>query len=63
MMCFLVPWRLIVEIVIPYDALIAGYIVFENNLGNTCASTTIFPKTDAIALALWASITTVLGGV
>ena len=39
-----------------YDALITGYFVFENNLVNTCASTTIFPKSITVALALWASI-------
>ena len=55
---FLVPWRLTVEINIPYDALITGYFVFENNLANTCASTTIFLKTDTVALALWVSICT-----
>ena len=50
------PWRLTVEINIPYDVLITGYFVVENNLANTCMSTTIFAKTDSVALALWASI-------
>ena len=53
MACFLVPWRLTVEINIPYDALITGYFVFENNLANNA---TIFPKTYIVALALWVNI-------
>ena len=56
MALFLAPWRLTVEIIIPYEALITGYFVFECNLANACASTTMFPKTDTVALALWASI-------
>ena len=31
MTCFLVPWRLIVEINIPYDVLMTGYFVFEKH--------------------------------
>ena len=56
MACFVVLWRLKVEINIPHDALLTGYFVSENKLANACASTTIFPKTDTVALALWASI-------
>ena len=56
MACFLVPWRLRVEINVRYDASLTGYLVFENNFSNVRASTTIFQKTDTVALALWASI-------
>ena len=56
-MAFCVPWTLTVEINIPHDAfIITGHFVFENNLANACTSATIFPKTDTVALALWASI-------
>ena len=43
LVCFLVPWRLTVEINIPYQPLISEKFVFENNLANACASTTMFP--------------------
>ena len=49
-------WRLTVEINILYDALLTGYLSFENIFLNKCASITIFPKQDNIALILWASI-------
>ena len=52
MACFLVPWRLKFEINIPYDALLTGYFIFENNLANARANSTIV----IVALALWASI-------
>ena len=45
-----------VEINIPYDVLLTGYLVFENNLLSVCASTILFQKSDTVALALWASI-------
>ena len=50
------PLRLTVEIDILYDVLVTGVLVFESNLPTVCASTTLFPKTDTVALALWASI-------
>ena len=53
---FLETWRLTVKIDIPYDALITRFFVFESNLANACASTTISPKTYTVALALWACI-------
>ena len=54
--CFLVTWRLTIEIYILYDALSTGYLGFENNLSDACACSTIFTKIDTVALALWASI-------
>ena len=60
MVCFLVPLILTVEIDIPYDALITGQSVFENNLANACASTIIFPKTDTVVLTFWTSTVYIL---
>ena len=49
-------WRASSIFSIPCDALLTGYFVFETYLSNACASTSIFPTTDTVALALWAVI-------
>ena len=53
---FLVPWRLTVESTFPYDAILTGYLVWENSLSKACTSTKIFPKTYTVALVLWTCI-------
>ena len=56
MACFLVTWKLTVESNSLYDALLTGYLDFENHLLNACASTALLPENDNVALALRASI-------
>ena len=60
MACFLKTWNLAIEISSLYDGLRTGYLGFKNNLSNASASIAIFPNTDPVALALWASIESLL---